>query len=143
MTTFFCLGCILCSSASYQTDLIAFNPLGQKLKLTFTLDIQAPSKPSEESAETADTKMKLDKSDNPVGDVKEEKMEVEKEKNVENEKPVVLLSGLDNTEGKMTEIPGECSHLVMSKLSRTNNFLLFALVKPEVRSGSTSVSPGR
>ena len=88
--------------------------------------------------------MNVDKSDSPVGDVKEEKMEVEveqaateeKEKKVENEKPVVLLSGLDNTErkqmieiverlgGKMTEIPGECSHLVMSKLSRTNNFLL-------------------
>ena len=86
----------------------------------------------------------MDKSDSPVGDVKEEKMEVEeeqaateeKEKKVENEKPVVLLSGLDNTErkqmseiverlgGKMTEIPGESSHLVMSKLSRTNNFLL-------------------
>ena len=105
---------------------------------------EASSQSSEESAETADTKMNVDKSDSPVGDVKEEKMEVEveqaateeKEKKVENEKPVVLLSGLDNTErkqmieiverlgGKMTEIPGECSHLVMSKLSRTNNFLL-------------------
>ena len=61
--------------------------------------------------------MKLDKSDNPVGDVKEEKMEVEeeqaateeKEKKVENEKPVVLLSGLDNTERKQ-QLPPLSSH---------------------------------
>ena len=44
--------------------------------------------------------MNVDKSDYPVGDVKEEKTEVEKEKKVENEKPVVLLSGLDNIERK-------------------------------------------
>ena len=52
--------------------------------------------------------MNVDKSDSPVGDVKEEKMEVEeeqaateeKEKKVENEKPVIVLSGLDNTERK-------------------------------------------
>ena len=52
--------------------------------------------------------MKVDKSDNPVGTVNEEKMEVkeeqaateEKEKKVENEKPVVLLSGLDNIKRK-------------------------------------------
>ena len=36
--------------------------------------------------------MNVDKSDNPVGDVKEEMTEVEK--------PVVLLSGLDNIERK-------------------------------------------
>ena len=61
--------------------------------------------------------MKLDKSDNPVGDVKEEKMEVEveqaateeKEKKVENEKPVIVLSGLDNTERKH-QLPPLSSH---------------------------------
>ena len=75
--------------------------------------------------------MNLDKSDSSVGDVKEEKMEVEveqaateeKEKKVENEKPVIVLSGLDNTERKH-QLPPLSSHLVMSKLSRTNNFLL-------------------
>ena len=53
--------------------------------------------------------MNVDKSDNPVGDVKEEKTEVEKEKKVENEKPVVLLSGLDNTERKH-QLPPLSSH---------------------------------
>ena len=86
--------------------------------------------------------MEVDTADVPEGEVKEEKMEVEEEQegdkeNVEkNEKPRVLLSGLENSErkemseiverlgGKVTEVPGECSHLVMSRLARTNNFLL-------------------
>merc|ERR1712079_261083 len=69
---------------------------------------------------------------------KEAKMEVEEEKTAEEEKekePTVLLSGLESSErkqmteivtrlgGRLTETPGDCSHLVMSKLSRTNNFL--------------------
>ena len=45
--------------------------------------------------------MNVDKSDNPVGDVKEEKTEVGK--------PVVLLSGLDNTERKQ-QLPPLSSH---------------------------------
>ena len=69
-------------------------------------------------------------------DVEEEQGTTEEKEKVKNEKPVVLMSGLDNSErkemseiverlgGKVTEIPGDCSDLVMSKLSRTNNFLL-------------------
>ena len=67
--------------------------------------------------------MKVDKSDNPVGTVNEEKMEVEeeqaateeKEKKVENEKPVVLLSGLDNTERKQ-QLPPGCRRVKSSPL---------------------------
>ena len=61
--------------------------------------------------------MKVDKSENPVGDLKEENTDVdeeqaateEKEKKVENEKPVVLLRGLDNTERKH-QLPPLSSH---------------------------------
>ena len=67
--------------------------------------------------------MKVDKSDNPVGTVNEEKMEVkeeqaateEKEKKVENKKPVVLLSGLDNTERKQ-QLPPGCRRVKSSPL---------------------------
>ena len=81
--------------------------------------------------------------------IKEEKMEVdeaaaekegdkekEKEKEKEDTKPRILLSGMESSqrkqmaeiverlEGSLTEEPGQATHLVMPKLSRTNNFLL-------------------
>ena len=92
-----------------------------------------------ESKNPQEAKMEVD----PV--VKEEKMEVdeksveqekEKEKEPENVKPKILLSGMENNvrkqlteiierlEGTMTENPSECTHLIMPKLIRTNNFLL-------------------
>ena len=69
---------------------------------------------------------------------KEVKMEVdeEKEKAKEDVKPKVLMSGMENSQrkqlteiierlgGEVTEDTGEASHLVMPRLSRTNNFLL-------------------
>ena len=97
---------------------------------------------SEPTGGPEEAKMEVDTPDIPAGEVKEEKMEVEeeqegdKEKVEKNEKPRVLLSGLENSErkemseiverlgGKVTEVPGECSHLVMARLARTNNFLL-------------------
>ena len=51
--------------------------------------------------------MNVDKSDNPVGDVKEEKTEVGK--------PVVLLSGLDDTERKQ-QLPPGCRRVKSSPL---------------------------
>ena len=67
--------------------------------------------------------MKVDKSENPVGDLKEENTDVdeeqaateEKEKKVENEKLVVLLSGLDNTERKQ-QLPPGCRRVKSSPL---------------------------
>ena len=101
---------------------------------------------SEPTGGPEEAKMEVDTPDIPPGEVKEEKMEVEeeqegaaggdKQKVEKNEKPRVLLSGLENSErqemseiverlgGKVTEVPGECSHLVMARLARTNNFLL-------------------
>jgi len=84
-----------------------------------------------------DPKMEVDP---PQGIVKEEKMDVDEEgaenKENENPKPHVLLSSVDSsvrkeaTEivtklgGVLTESPNECTHLVMGKLSRTNNMLM-------------------
>ena len=84
-----------------------------------------------------DPKMEVDP---PQGIVKEEKMDVDEEgaenKENENSKPHVLLSSVDSsvrkevTEivtklgGVLTESPNECTHLVMGKLSRTNNMLM-------------------
>jgi len=88
-----------------------------------------------QQTENKEAKMEVDV---PTGVVKEEKMDVDEEKTAEEEKekePTVLLSGLESSErkqmteivtrlgGRLTETPGDCSHLVMSKLSRTNNFL--------------------
>merc|ERR1719471_450771 len=95
-----------------------------------------------QQTENKETKMETEA---PSDVVKQEKMDVdeeqakeaEKENVVEkNDKPRVLLSGLESSErkqmteivsrlgGVMTETPGDCSHLVMTKLSRTNNFLM-------------------
>ena len=60
----------------------------------------------------------------------------EKEKEKEDTKPRILLSGMESSqrkqmaeiverlEGSLTEEPGQATHLVMPRLSRTNNFLL-------------------
>ena len=101
---------------------------------------QTPSGPP-----TTETKMEVDA---PATAVKEEKMEVdgaesekEKEKVKEEEKeedtrPKILLSGMENSQrkqmieiisrldGVFTEDPAVATHLVMPKLTRTNNFLL-------------------
>ena len=84
-----------------------------------------------------DAKMEIDP---PQGIVKEEKMDVDEEaaenKENENPKPQILLSGLNSSTRKQmmailarlggvnTENPKECTHLVMTKLGRTNNMLM-------------------
>ena len=67
---------------------------------------------------------------------KESDKEKEKEKEKEDTKPRILLSGMESSqrkqmteiverlEGSLTEEPGQATHLVMPRLSRTNNFLL-------------------
>ena len=78
--------------------------------------------------------------DPPQGIVKEEKMDADDEsaenKENENPKPHILLSGLDSSTRKQmieilnklggvnTDNPKECTHLVMMKLGRTNNMLM-------------------
>eukprot|EP00092_Neocalanus_flemingeri_P028822 GFUD01031294.1.p1 GENE.GFUD01031294.1~~GFUD01031294.1.p1 ORF type:complete len:765 (+),score=231.03 GFUD01031294.1:287-2296(+) len=85
----------------------------------------------------SDAKMEVDP---PTGIVKEEKMDVDEEsaenKENENPKPQILFSGMEsNTRKQLMEIvtrlgavytdnPKECTHLVMVKLSRTNNMLM-------------------
>ena len=109
----------------------------------------------------AETKMEVDPA------VKEEKMDVdetgaEKEKEVEKKevdsKPRIMISGMENNqrkqlieiikrlEGVFTETPSECTHLIMPKLSRTNNFLLcistvkFVLRPQWIQESDTQVS---
>ena len=78
--------------------------------------------------------------DPPQGIVKEEKMDVDEEsaenKENENPKPQILMSGMDSSirkqmmaivtrlSGVYTDNPKEATHLVMVKLSRTNAMLM-------------------
>ena len=93
------------------------------------------------SVAVTEAKMEVDTN---TSAIKEEKMDVdeqeaaekEKEKEKEDTKPKLLLSGMENSQRKelseiiqkldgiLTEEPAECTHLIMPKLSRTNNFLL-------------------
>ena len=90
--------------------------------------------PGISDSQDSSTKMDVDQPQ-----VKEEKMDVDEEsqnKENENPKPHILISGCDSTtrkelsaiitrlNGVLTENPKECSHLVMSKLTRTNNMLM-------------------
>ena len=113
-------------------------------------ELQQPKAEQVEASEAAS--VEAEAGGQPVGEQAEAKMEVEekpeevkmqvdgqvgeKEKEKEDTKPRVLLSGMENTqrkelteiiqrlEGSVTEDPGEATHLVMPRLSRTNNFLL-------------------
>ena len=124
-----------------NTEQLKQEPAGQNTEEQSGQPANTDQAAGSQQTEAEEAKMEVDTADVPEGEVKEEKMEVEeeqgaKEEKVENEKPRVLLSGLENSErkemseiverlgGKVTEVPGESSHLVMSRLSRTNNFLL-------------------
>ena len=103
--------------------------------------------PADAKVEAAEPKMEVDPAAAAATPaIKEEKMEVdeeaekegdkEKEKEKEDTKPRILLSGMESSqrkqmaeiverlEGSLTEEPGQATHLVMPRLSRTNNFLL-------------------
>ena len=101
--------------------------------------------PAEAKVEAAEPKMEVDPAAAAATPaIKEEKMEVDeeaekegdKEKEKEDTKPRILLSGMESSqrkqmaeiverlEGSLTEEPGQATHLVMPRLSRTNNFLL-------------------